>query len=220
MEFIFAIVLSIFYIISYKFFGKYCSEDKITSLSAGMLVFLIFSELIPHIFASGVDSNSYSSLSSFLVFGFLSYHVLDFYIHENIRKKRKKILNKIHSIGFFLDNFVKGFILTIILSVSKNIFLAFIPFIVSAITSGASFFQCNKSRLSIYLVILIASFYIFGGVSAFILAGTYLSSSLSFVTGAFIYFALRDEFPKENHEKIIYFIFGVLTMFILTVIGS
>ncbi|MFH2106299.1 MAG: hypothetical protein ABII22_03490 [Candidatus Micrarchaeota archaeon] len=208
---LFAFFLSALYLISYLFLGRLPYRYSIKSFSSGMLIFVIFLELFPQIFVNGIAFHNYKLLSLLLVLGFSLYHILDFYIYKKVRAK-KKLYHELHSTGFMLDNLLKGFMLVIFFSFSDNFLLLFIPLCFAVVAESLAFSQ-YKNILPFYFIFCISLFYPIGAYLALFLEEVHIYAVLAVATGAFIYFAIRDEFVKEDHENILAFILGLLFMF-------
>src|SRR3989338_1030182 len=211
--FVFSFVLTSVFLLSYHHFAHHRHPTKMLSFSAGMLVFIIFLDILPKIFVFGTSFHSSEYLSSLLLLGFLFYHILDIYLHRKIRQRKELIYRELHSFGFFVDNFIKGFMLVIFFSLFDNLLIAFIPIVLVAAAAGMSFAQCTKSKFSSLFVVFTSLFYLFGTVFALILEESTIHAALPFISGAFMYFVLRDEFPKEQSEEVLYFILGIAFMF-------
>ena len=215
-----AILLSILHLFSGYFTDitkKYYKQ--LISLSAGILITIIFLELIPQIIEGSkiIDNKIYI----FLLLGFISFHLLEKEIchHTHNKKVLEKEIKAIHSLAFFLEHFIIG--VTLVLLTTALSFLILIPFILISISSSILLHVIHKTSKSKIKKIFLASSTTLGAITAIFLKPnpSIYYALFSFITGILIYIVARDLIPKEEKiEKTAFFLLGIIiTLFFLAI---
>ncbi len=225
-----SIILSSTYIIGYKYFS---SREKyhisLMSLGSGILISLIFIELIPEIFVNGIIHSSIEILSIGMLFGFVCYHLIErytykhvYYKHPHERRRIKEDIGHLHVGGFIVEKFLKGFILVLVSSIySEQIYvllLFFSVFLIDDIASSINFRHITeKFKLrdieSLFLSFSMVLGAVVGAVVGLSIDGFYVI--LSILSGVFIYFVIRDELPKGRNSNPKMFIIGVVLVVVI-----
>src|SRR3989338_2736124 len=129
-----ALVLSFVYILSSRF-SRHAERyhEHILSLGSGMLLGILFAEILPSLISEGTAFLSPIAISTGILAGFVSYHLIEKYTykHATSSKEITKDIGYLHIAGFFIDNFLEGFVLVLIFGLAAItnylIFLLFIP---------------------------------------------------------------------------------------------
>jgi zinc transporter ZupT len=130
--------------------------------------------------------------------------------------RRKKDLGYIHIVGFFFENFVNGFILTILL-ISGVSYIIFIPFLLVTLAISLSLkhlndrFSLGNSKYLLSLSVLIGT--IVATVMQFSQKELYIM--LAIMSGFLLYFVSRDMIPRGSYGKPLYFLLGVTLVLVL-----
>lgn len=222
---ILAFVLSAVYIISNKISTKTEKyHEHILSLGSGMLLAIIFSEVIPELIDVGTKFLSSEMISLSILSGFVGYHLIEKYTYKHVKTSKELIkdIGYLHVGGFFIDNFLEGFVLVLLfgLTTIENylVYILFIPLLLGDIAASITLRHINdKFRLGKIGLILLSSSIVFGAITGTMLnLGTqqfYLA--LALITGVFIYFVTRDELPRGRRGKPKIFLIGLLSVLIL-----
>tara|TARA_Y100000310_G_scaffold203871_1_gene204133 strand:+ start:9042 stop:9728 length:687 start_codon:yes stop_codon:yes gene_type:complete len=172
------------------------------SLSAGILITLIFVEMIPMIAEQASKTLFILMLAGFAVFHLVERHAYQH--HHSIRKRIKEITN-LHLYGFFFEHFIIGFFLVLILESSLTTgMIAIIPFILMTISSSISLEAIHKVTKKHKLKkIFLSSSTTLGAILATFLkvSPDFFYYSLSFIIGSIIYIVTKDIIPSEEKEK-------------------
>ena len=219
---ILAAILSLLHFFSEAFAKITKVKGKIfLSLSAGILITLIFIEMIPTI---AIATATYTgSLFYMLLLGFAVFHLIEkhAYHHHHNKKQRIKEITNLHSYGFFLEHFIIGFFLVLILKSSLTAgLLAIIPFALMTVGSSISLEAIHHvAKKNLFKKIFLASSTLLGAITATFLQVSpgIFYYSLSLIVGAIMYIVTRDIIPTEEKEKqTIYFLLGIIiTLFSL-----
>src|SRR3989344_2236059 len=216
LQLIFAPILTFIFIISQEISEKAEKyHQHLLSLSSGMFIAIIFIEVFPLLSqASNVMGNSIFIL---MLAGFTCYHLIVKYTYQHTRGiKREKKIGHIHIVGFFLENFVNGFILTILL-ISGVSYIIFIPFVLVTLATSLSLkhlndrFSLGNSKYLLSASVLIGT--IVATVIQFSQRELYIL--LSIMSGFLLYFVSRDMIPKGIYGRPLYFLAGVILVALL-----
>lgn len=219
-------VLLAFILTVIHFFSKGISKRiekhhiRIMSFSAGMLVTLIFVDLIPRVIV-GINI---TPVYVFLLFGFVLFHLSEKYIYQHIKNRKvlMKDLAELHTLGFFLDHLMIGIILAFTFTLSTHIdFIIFIPFLLHTISSSISLEHITeKTKLKVNRFILSNSTLI-GAIFATLLKPSefWYYSIFAFLLGALLYISIRDMLPKGKKGDSMLFILGFMLTLILVLLA-
>jgi uncharacterized membrane protein YecN with MAPEG domain len=225
VPFFLAGILTLVYIFSFKYASrgeKY--HSYLLSLGSGMLISLIIAEIIPVLFVEGSQFLSINVLAFGVLLGFVGYHVIEKFAYQHARSKQMivKEIGYMHVAGFFIDHVVEGFIIILFFALSafENflIYLLFVPLLIGDVAAAMTLrhtgerFKINNALFSI-----LASGILIGAMFAFFLNLEKQSfyTSLSVLTGIFMYFIIRDEIPRGKAGKPLVFVIGAAIMFIM-----
>ncbi len=217
---ILAILLSLLHLFS-DYFANLTKKyyKQLLSLSAGILLTIIFLELLPQIIEGTKIIND--KVYIFLLLGFISFHLLEKEICHHIHNKKilQKEITNVHSLAFFLEHFIIG--ATLVLLTTAISFIILIPFILLTISSSILLQVIHKTSKSKTIKIILASSTTIGALTAtFITLNPQIYYPLfSFITGTLIYIVARDIIPQEEKiEKTFFFLLGILiTLFFLSI---
>ena len=202
-------------------------REKLLSLSAGILISLLFLILLPDLLESEkrVDLLLFSMLAGFLVMHCLEKQI---YMHKPDKNKLLLNLKEIHVFGFGLDNFMVGFIIAsvlksdfsigLILNLSLPLFLQMLASSISVNSIDAHFENIVTKISKIVLSLLPVG----GGIFGLILEAeeTITNYVLGFVLGILLYMIIRDVIPKGEKGSTRLFILGNVISISLWVIFS
>lgn len=205
------------YFISYKYY--HLSEDKhelLLSLSSGMLISIIFVEILPRLYSSSYQNGPEIYLG--IVLGFVMYHIVEKYLYQHGKEHYalRKRLTLFHLSGNILENFLKGFMIVYIFTLeSLDIvrFFALFPFFTENLARGVILgHKSIRLNLSLSFALSIAVAFMLGASLAFFLPfhSEYFHWVFSFAVGAFIYFVIRDELPHGTSGKPTFFAIGAI----------
>ncbi len=217
---ILALVLTIIHLLSstlVRFTKKY--HKKLLSLSAGILIAILFLEILPS-FTSKIILIS-PALFILPLLGFISFHSIRAYNIKHIQTKKefKARFRNSHMLAFFIEHFTIGFALVSFAEINPQIpIMLFMPFVLLTISSSVILkiidktSKTNKPKLIFVFSTLIGA-----------LAGLLLSlnpiiylAALGYATGALFYIISRDIIPaEERKESMLFFYIGLILTVIL-----
>jgi len=185
------------------------------SLGSGMFIALIFIEIFPLI-NKGV--NLFGDIIFLVILGsFTFYHIIEKYTYQHTRGHKRKVeLGYIHVVGFFIENFVNGFIMAVFI-ISGVTVLIFLPYVLIVVAISLPLKHLDdKFKLGNLKYVLSLSVFL-GAVTASILtlSGMQFYLILSVITGLLLYFVVRDMIPKGSYGKPEYFLTGVVLVTLL-----
>ncbi len=217
-----AAILSFVYIGSSRFsrhVEKY--HEYILSFGSGMLLAIIFAEVLPSLMKEGTAFLSPVQISIAILGGFVAYHLIEKYTykHATTSKEITKGIGYLHVAGFFIDNFLEGFVLVLIFGLAAItnylIFLLFIPLLFGDIAAAMTLQHIND-RFRIHGIgsILMSMSIFFGAVFGIILNLTekHFYLALAIITGTFLYFITRDELPRGRKGNPVAFLIGLFLL--------
>ena len=217
-----ALVLSFVYILSSRF-SRHAERyhEHILSLGSGMLLAIIFAEVLPSLMEHGVKYLSPINISFTILVGFVSYHLIEKYTykHATTSKQITKDIGYLHIAGFFLDNFLEGFVLVLIFGLASVtgylVYILFIPLLLGDIAAAITLQHINdRFRLHGIGSVLMSMSIFFGAAFGVVLNLTekHFYIALAFICGAFLYFITRDELPRGRKGQPITFLIGLLAV--------
>ena len=216
---ILAIILSIIH-----YFSEIVSEKvekyhaQLISVSAGIVITLIFIEIIPELLRINQSLND--AVFLFMLLGFVMFHVSEKFLYQHIKTKKKlmKDLAELHFLGFFIDHFLLGFLLVLAITTISLGFLIFIPLVFHTIASSISLEHIHeRTKYSLKSKILLSSSTTIGALIAFFLIppSTVYLLLFALLTGSLLYISTRDMLPGGKEGNPLYFLVGVLIMILL-----
>ncbi|MDD5022853.1 MAG: hypothetical protein PHU63_01665 [Candidatus ainarchaeum sp.] len=216
IAYVFAVVLSLIHFFGEKIVEKIQKHnEEIKSFASGLLLSFVFLELLGKM-TQGI-SEGYTSVYFFVLLGFSIFHILNkyIYVHSGEKKERIKELGELHFVGFSIDMFFMGVVLSVFLTTNSQIFplIIALPLILHmcSLTLSTTLLY-KKFRVKKRYIVLISLFPILGVLasSLFIEILEVFYYILGFVAGLIIYFATRHIIPKDNKGKIEWYVFGVV----------
>ncbi|MBI2970895.1 MAG: hypothetical protein HYY37_00575 [Candidatus Aenigmarchaeota archaeon] len=216
-----ALLLSAAHLFAERFSRAEKYHQGFLSLASGMLVALLLLEIMPLLFASPYATD----IPFAMLAGFSLYHFLERHVYRHHRKAQMSAeLAKLHLAGFFLDGIVIGSILLLIASVSAIpvIFIIFVPLLLGASSSSVAIKHIHDSfRIDAMSRLMLSGSYVAGAflASSVNLQGEPFYLVMSFLAGILLYFVVRDELPKSRNGNSWVFLFGVLSIASLMLLG-
>ncbi|MBT3690999.1 hypothetical protein HOG16_02020 [Candidatus Woesearchaeota archaeon] len=209
-----ALILSMFHFISgifVKFTRKHIS--KLMSLAAGILISIIFIEMLPEFARQALETNYLLFILPLM--GFVAFHSIRAYNYKHIKTKKelKGRFRKNHILAFFMEHFIIGFILTISFKTPVVSLLLFLPFILLTISSSILLRIIDKTSKSNILKLALGSSTLLGAITAtlFSFNELFYIGSFGYVLGSLIYIVSRDIMPaEEKKESLLFFVIGLI----------
>ncbi len=217
-----ALILSFVYILSSRF-SRHAERyhEHILSLGSGMLLGILFAEILPSLISEGTAFISPMGISGGILAGFVSYHLIEKYTykHATSSKEITKDIGYLHIFGFFVDNFLEGFVLVLIFGLAAItnylIFILFIPLLLGDIAAAMTLQHIND-RFKLHGIgsILMSMSIFFGAAFGVILNLTekHFYIALAFIAGSFLYFITRDELPRGRKGQPLTFLIGLVVV--------
>ncbi len=215
-----ALALSLVHFLGEKFSHAEKYHQHFLSLASGMLIALLFLEIMPAIFSS-----AYSGVPVFMLLGFALYHLLEKHVYKHRKIKIiTRELAQIHLAGFFLDGIAIGFVLVLASALSAGlIFILSMPLALGALGSSISVKHIHdRFRIRALHKALLSVSYVLGAMIAqsLDLRGEIFYSALSFLAGVILYFVVRDELPETRKSVPWLFVSGMLAVAALVLMGK
>jgi hypothetical protein len=214
-----ALILSIIHFVS-DIFIKFTKKhiQKLMSLSAGIILAILFLEILPS-FAIGALETNYL-LFIFPLLGFAAFHSIRAYNFKHIQTKKelKARFRKNHILAFFIEHFILGFALTLSFKNPVISILLFLPFILLTVSSSILLKIIDKTSRGDKTRMILGSAPVLGA-----LAGTFFSfnqvlylGALGYIMGSLFYIVSRDIIPvEEKKEDSVSFFIGLIATSIL-----
>ena len=220
-----ATILAVVYMISHKYadrLEKY--HEYILSISSGMLLAVIFVEVMPELIEVGTTFLSAQTIALSMLSGIVAYHLIEKYTYKHAKTDREitKDIGYLHVSGFLADNFLEGLVIVLIfgLTAVENFlaYILFVPLLLGDIAASINLRHINdRFRLGKVGITLLSSSVIMGTIVGLALnlqtANFYIA--LSVVTGMFIYFITRDELPRGRKGKPLAFLVGLISILLI-----
>ena len=211
---IYAIFLSSFHILCDRL--PVCisrSHILLLSYGGGSLLAIIFLVFLPE----AVHFTPTMLVYPLMLMGFVAFFLSEKYLYQHV--KDPKVLDEelyhLHIIGFFIDHFIKGFILVTIIVLKPILgFLTAIPFFIHTMSSTIVLSEIHKFTGRKIDKVLLSTSTVFGT-----LAGIFFDMSphvergiIAFIIGMMFFMVSRDVLPKKKEGDPFYFLLGVLTI--------
>ncbi len=191
-------------------------HNILMSYGAGSLLAIIFLIMVPE----AVHSTPTVVVYPLIMVGYAVFLLTERYLYQHVKppKALEEDLYHLHAAGFFIDHFIKGFVLVTIVELEPVLgFLTAIPLLIQTLSSSITMKEIHEvSENSIDKVFLSSS------TVAGTLIGIFLEISpnleryaLAFVSGLMLFLLCRDIMPKRREGKTSFFIFGAFTVFII-----
>jgi len=186
-------------------------------------IFIIIAWGIPELMAGWRLKRKASAITALvflsILMGFVIFHISEKYLYQHVKNKKEllKDLKELHVVGFFIDNFIIGFILVTTLKISGfNGIIIILPIILHTISSSMAMEHIHeRARTKINKIILSLS-PIIGALVALliIIEGIYLALIIAFLVGMLLKTVNRDVVPRKEKGYPHLFILGVLIVII------
>ncbi|MFO7991457.1 MAG: hypothetical protein R6U61_04075 [Thermoplasmata archaeon] len=192
------------------------SHIRLLSYGGGSLLAIIFLVLLPEV----VHSTPTVIVYPLMLIGFIVFFVSEKYLYQHVKdvKVLEEELYHLHVAGFFIDHFIKGFILVTIIKLEPILgLLTAIPFFIHTLSSSIALEQIHKSsERTIDKIVLSSSTVVGTLVGIFFEMSVHMERSiLAFVVGMLLFMVSRDILPKKKEGRPFYFLLGVVTVFII-----
>ncbi len=191
-------------------------HNILLSYGAGSLLAIIFLILLPE----AVHSTPTVVVYPLILLGYVVFLLSEKYLYQHVKEPEvlEEELYHLHAAGFFIDHFIKGFILVTIVELEPILgFLTAIPFLIHTLSSSIALKQIHKISERTLDKILLSSSPVVGT-----LTGIFIEMSpnmeryiLAFVSGLMLFMVSRDILPKKKEGKILFFLLGVFAIFII-----
>jgi uncharacterized membrane protein len=209
-----AIILSILHFTSsvfVRFTRRY--SPKLLSLSAGILLAILFLEFFPTFSKQTLETNYLLFLLP--LFGFITFHSVRTYNFKHIKTKKefRARYRKNHMIGFFIEHFILGLALTLMFSKPIVEILLFLPFVLLTISSSILLHIIDKTSKSVKNRLILGSSTLLGAVvgTLFSLDRLLYIGAFGYAMGALLFIVVRDIIPLEEKKgSILYFLVGLI----------
>jgi zinc transporter ZupT len=206
-----AVILSFLHYFSHKFSSFIKKHHyKGLSLSGGTLIAIIFLILLPEISMF----ENIAPIYLMMLLGFSIFYMGEKYLYQHVKNKKDMLddLKEMHTLGFFIDHFILGFVLVTTLDLEKSFgYLIFFPIFLHTVSSSIALDHIDKRAKTKLKKIVLSSSPLIGAIVALIfeIRETILAVSLSLILGMLLYIVNRDILPggKRGHPKM--FILGV-----------
>ncbi|MEF8833105.1 MAG: hypothetical protein V5A66_06285 [Candidatus Thermoplasmatota archaeon] len=192
------------------------SHEILLSFGGGSLLAIIFLVFLPET----VHFTPTMAVYPLMLFGFVSFFISEKYLYQHVKdpESLEVDLYYLHVVGFFIDHFIKGFVLVTIIVLEPILgFLTAIPFFIHTLSSTIALNSIHKtSGRKIDKVFLSSSFVIGTLIGIFFELSSHLERSiLAFILGMMLFMVSRDVIPREKEGRPLFFLLGVFTIFII-----
>lgn len=217
---IFALLLSAIHLKSKKL-SKVIERAHINwlSLGGGSLLATLFLVFLPHV----VHGESELHVYPLMLIGFASFFLFEKYLYQHVKDETtlEEDIYHLHVIGFFIDHAVKGFILVTIINLRPILgFLTVLPFLIHTLASTMALENLHKiSGRNLDKYLLSSSIFI-GTLTGMLLeiSMQFERAVLAFALGILLFLVSRDVLPKDKEGKSLYFVLGMMVIFIFWVV--
>lgn len=191
-------------------------HNVLLSYGAGSLLAIIFLILLPE----AVHSTPTVFVYPLILLGYVAFLLSEKYLYQHVKEPEvlEEELYHLHAAGFFIDHFIKGFILVTIVDLEPILgFLTAIPLLIHTLSSSIALKQIHKISERTIDKILLSSSTVVGVLTGlFIEIGPNMERNiLAFVSGLMLFLVSRDIMPKEKEGKPSFFLLGVFVIFII-----
>jgi len=214
-----AAILSIVYLFSYRI-SKNLERwhEYIISIGSGMVITVIFVEVLPDLISEGVKFLSANAIALSIFGGLVGYHLIEKYTYKHSSKTiLRERLGYLHVVGFIIDNFLEGFVLVLIFGLTQIdnfvVLVLFIPLLLGDIAASTTLKHLDdRFNLGFIGIAFVSSTVLLGALTAMYLnlSGGLFYSAVGIITGVFLYFVTRDELPRGRKGKPLVFLLAIL----------
>lgn len=192
------------------------AHNTLLSYGGGSLLAIIFLVFIPE----AVHFTPTLAVYPLMLLGFVAFFISEKYLYQHVKdpKLLDEELYHLHVAGFFVDHFIKGFILVTIILLRPILgFLTAIPIFIHTLSSTIILNDIHKYTGRKIDKFLLSSSIIFGTLTGiFFEFSEYLERSiLAFVIGMMLFMVSRDVLPKKKEGRPLFFVLGVSTILII-----
>ncbi len=189
------------------------AHHKLLSYGGGSLLAIIFLVFLPE----SVHFTPTLAVYPLMLLGFVAFFISEKYLYQHVKdpKLLDEDLYHLHVAGFFVDHFIKGFILVTIILLRPILgFLTAIPFFIHTLSSTIILNDIHK-----FTGRKIDKFLLSGSIILGTLTGIFFEFSehlersiLAFVIGMMFFMVSRDILPKKKEGEPSYLLLGVMTI--------
>jgi zinc transporter ZupT len=190
-------------------------HHDVLSFSGGILIAMIFLVLIPEV----IELSNSAEIFLLMLLGYMVFHNAEKYLYQHVKDKKHLLdeLKELHSLGFFLDHFILGFILVTVLKLEESLrFLILLPIFLHTISSSISLDHIHEKAKTHVNKIILSLAPLLGALTALVLEieAEIQGSFLAFAIGMLIYIVNRDILPKGEKGRPIVFSMGAIIVII------
>lgn len=195
------------------------NHDILLSFGGGTLLAIIFLVFLPE----AVHYSQTIAVYPMMLLGFVVFLVSEKYLYQHVKDPEvlDEELYHLHLAGFFVDHFIKGFILvTIILLEPLLGFLTAIPFFIHTLSSSIVLDDIHKYTGRRSDKLILSSSVVLGTLTGiFFDIDPHLERGIiAFISGMMLFMVSRDVLPREKKGRPVYFLLGVLTVFLIWIV--
>lgn len=197
-------------------------HSVLASLSAGILVSIIFVSLLPIFSRAAIKIDLYIVL----LVGFVAFNLLEKFTYQRAAEKDlKSRLSVEQFVGFAIDHLVIGLslVLVFLLDSVRALLVITVPFLIHIFATAHPISHVWRgARLGVGAEVALSLMPFAGAVLATLLAGfvSNLYAAFAFVLGALMFLVIRDVVPKEREGKPAVFAAAALaTVLVLVYLG-
>ncbi len=192
------------------------SHEALLSYGGGSLLGIIFLVFLPE----AVHFTPTLAVYPLMLLGFVVFFMSEKYLYQHVKDPESLELDlyHLHVAGFFIDHFIKGFVLVTIIELEPILgFLTAIPFFIHTLSSSIALDGIHKSSGRKIDKALLSSSFVIGTLFGIIFeVSAHLERSiLAFILGMMLFMVSRDVLPKEKEGRPLFFLLGAFTIFII-----
>ncbi len=192
------------------------TQVELLSFGGGALLAVVFLVLLPDV----VHFSPRTYVYPLMLFGFVLFFLSEKYLYQHVKDEivLEEEIYHLHVLGFFLDHFMKGFVLVTVVDLDPILgLLAAIPFLIHAISSTIALEQIHQSSENQIDKFLLSSSFVLGTITAiFIEMNTHLEKGiLAFLVGMLLFMVSRDILPKDEEGSPLYLLLGMGIVFLV-----
>lgn len=155
-----------------------------------------------------------------LLTGFVIFFLSEKYLYQHV--KDPKVLDEelyhLHAAGFFIDHFIKGFILVTITLLRPILgFVTAIPFFIHTLSSSIILSDIHEYTERRWDKVFLSSSIILGTLTGIFInvAPAVERGIIAFISGMMLFMVSRDILPKDREGNPSFFLLGVLTILVI-----
>jgi len=190
------------------------------SFSSGIFIAYIFLSLFPRISKGVMEVGD--GIFFIILWGFVIFHIGEKYVFQHVigKMKKRRRLNDIRTVGFFINHIILGMSLTFFFAFDQPLvaYFALIPIFFHMLSSTIAVEHLHRHvRETTGGKILSSGSLFFGtliGIMLDIQMKTFYAL-FAFIIGVLLYIVVRDTIPKYKEGSPIHFVVGIIVYLIL-----